>query len=151
MTSETGRGARTFKIGEEDVTVFFCLNVQFELEAELDKAVHEIQADLEFTTLNATTARAVLWAGLKGGGRDKITLEEAGEYALGQREILHLATALARAQVSHKEIEELADKIDEANEAARAKAGEALDEVTEELRRPPTKKRGGKGGRRSRG
>ncbi len=153
--SETGkgalaaRGARTFKIGDEELTVFFDLNAQALLEETLDKPLHEILAEIEYTAFNATSARAVLWAGLQGGGATP-TLEEAGKYPLSQREVLHLAAALAQSQVPHEEIEELADKIDEANEAARAKASEALDEATEELRRPPTKKRGGKGGKRSR-
>ena len=151
--SETGkgaldvRGAQTFKIGDVELVIFFDLNAQAKLEAELDKPIHEILQELEYSTFNATTARAVLWAGF---GNSDISLEDAGKYAIGQREVLHLAAALAQSQVSYKEIEELADKIDIANEAVRAKAGEALDEATEELRRPPTKKRGGKGGKRSR-
>ena len=154
--SETGRGAlaargaRTFKIGDEELTVFFDLNAQALLEETLDKPLHEIIAEIEFTTLNATTAREVLRAGLEGGGRT-LTIEETGKYAIGQRVALHLAAALAQSQVPHEEIEELADKIDTANEAGRRKAADGLDKVTEELnRRPPTRKRGGKGGKRSR-
>ncbi len=150
MTSETGRGARTFKIGEEEVTIFFNLNAQFAAEAELDKSASEIAVGLEYSTFNAASARAVLWAGLNGAGK-KITLEEAGEYPIGQRETLHLQAAFSRSQLSAKETEKLADKVDVANEARNHKTAEALDEATEELRRPPIKKRGGKGGKRSRG
>ncbi len=157
MTSETGRGARTFKIGEEDVTVFFCLNAQFAVEAELDKSVSEIIRELEYATFNATTARAVLWAGLQGAGK-KITLEEAGEYDVGHLEAMHLQAALSKSQVTKKEIEELGDQIVAVDEANRRKTNEVLDkrkretdEEIKELRRPPTKKRGGKGGARTRG
>lgn len=155
--SETGRSARTFKIGEEEVTVFFNLNAQFAVEAELDKSVSEIIRELEYATFNATTARVVLWAGLQGAGK-KITLEKAGEYDVGHLEAMHLQVALSKSQATKKEIEELGDKIIAVDEANRRKTNEVLDkakretdEEIKELRRPPTKKRGGKGGKRTRG
>lgn len=94
------RGEVEWKVGDQVYVVCFDTNAICEIEAELERSILEISAELEDPVRRrVSTIRAVFWGALRSRHKD-LTLEQVGElltsYGLvGSVEVLGKAISLA--------------------------------------------------------
>lgn len=74
------RGEATISVDGEDIALRFDMNAMVEAETVTGLSIGEIAVSLSnVMTFRAGTARALLWAGIRTGGRKGYTLEAAGD------------------------------------------------------------------------
>lgn len=74
------RGEATISVDGEDIPLRLDMNAMVEAETVTGLSIGEIAVSLSSVmTFRAGTARALLWAGIRAGGRKGYTLDAAGD------------------------------------------------------------------------
>lgn len=74
------RGEASISVDGEDIPIRLDMNAMVEAETVTGISIGEIALSLtSVMTFKAGTARALLWAGIKAGGRKGYTIEAAGD------------------------------------------------------------------------
>lgn len=80
MMANPMRGEATISVDGEDFPLRLDMNAMVEAETVTGLSIAEIAVSLSsMMTFKAGTARALLWAGIRAGGRKGYTLEAAGD------------------------------------------------------------------------